>query len=390
MKVGAALTTNSDARSAGVEATTEAARRLGDGEQDLAVVFASAHFGPRADAVLDAVYEAASPRALIGCVAEAVVGTGREVESQPAVSVWLANLDAGVRTFHCGFDKRNGGGAFSGWPPDEAAAYLLIADPFSFPADLLLKQLNERTPGSALIVGGLASGGTAPGETRLFLDRNVVESGAVGVALTGNVEVVALVSQGCRPIGHPLTVTRADGNIILKLGGQPPTQRIQELYASLPQHDRELMAQGLLVGRVIDEYKTDFERGDFLVRSVIGADPNSGAIAVGETVGVGETIQFHVRDEASADEDLRATLKVAQDRVGDRKIAGGLLFTCNGRGSRMFSTPDHDASLLASELDAAPIAGFFCAGEVGPVGSKTFLHGFTASMALFSERAGSK
>jgi small ligand-binding sensory domain FIST len=141
---------------------------------------------------------------------------------------------------------------------------------------------------------------------------------------------------------------------------------------------------------VIDEYKTDFERGDFLVRSVIGADPNSGAIAVGETVGVGETIQFHVRDEASADEDLRATLKVAQDRVGDRKIAGGLLFTCNGRGSRMFSTPDHDASLLASELDAAPIAGFFCAGEVGPVGSKTFLHGFTASMALFSERAGSK
>jgi small ligand-binding sensory domain FIST len=390
MKVGAALTTNSDARSAGVEATTEAARRLGDREQDLAVVFASAHFGPRADAVLDAVYEAASPRALIGCVAEAVVGTGREVESQPAVSVWLGNLDAGVRTFHCGFDKRNGGGAFSGWPPDEAAAYLLIADPFSFPADLLLKQLNERTPGSALIVGGLASGGTAPGETRLFLDRNVVESGAVGVALTGNVEVVALVSQGCRPIGHPLTVTRADGNIILELGGQPPTQRIQELYASLPQHDRELMAQGLLVGRVIDEYKTDFERGDFLVRSVIGADPNSGAIAVGETVGVGETIQFHVRDEASADEDLRATLKVAQDRVGDRKIAGGLLFTCNGRGSRMFSTPDHDASLLASELDAAPIAGFFCAGEVGPVGSKTFLHGFTASMALFSERAGSK
>jgi small ligand-binding sensory domain FIST len=390
LKVEAALTTNPDARSAAVEATTEAARRLGDREPDLAVVFASAHFGPRADAVLDAVYEAASPRALIGCVAEAVVGTGREVESQPAVSVWLANLDAGVRTFHCGFDKRNGGGAFSGWPPDEAAAYLLIADPFSFPADLLLKQLNERTPGSALIVGGLASGGTAPGETRLFLDRNVVESGAVGVALTGNVEVVALVSQGCRPIGHPLTVTRADGNIILELGGQPPTQRIQELYASLPQHDRELMAQGLLVGRVIDEYKTDFERGDFLVRSVIGADPNSGAIAVGETVGVGETIQFHVRDEASADEDLRATLKVAQDRVGDRKIAGGLLFTCNGRGSRMFSTPDHDASLLASELDAAPIAGFFCAGEVGPVGSKTFLHGFTASMALFSERAGSK
>jgi small ligand-binding sensory domain FIST len=384
MKVGAALTTNSEARSAAVEATTEAARRLGGDDPDLAVVFASAHFGPRADAVLDGVHEAASPRALIGCVAEAVVGTGREVESEPAVSVWLARLDAGVRTFHCGFDKGGGAGKFSGWPADDAAAYLLIADPFTFPADLLLKQVNERTP-RAFIVGGLASGAREPGETRLFLDREVIQSGAVGAALRGDVEVLALVSQGCRPIGRPLTVTRADGNVILELGGQPPTQRIQELYASLPQHDRELMAQGLLVGRVIDEYKTEFERGDFLVRGVIGADPNSGAIAVGETVGVGETIQFHVRDEASADEDLRATLKVARDRVGDRKISGGLLFTCNGRGSRMFSTPHHDASLLASELDAAPVAGFFCAGELGPVGSKSFLHGFTASMVLFSE-----
>jgi small ligand-binding sensory domain FIST len=384
MKVGAALTTNPDARSAAVEATTEAAHRLGDRDPDLAVVFASAHFGPRADAVLDGVYEAASPQALIGCVAEAVVGTGTEVESEPAVSVWLAHLGAGIRTFHCEFHKGDGGGTFSGWPPDDAAAYLLIADPFSFPADQLLKQVNERTSGSAFIVGGLASGARTPGETRLFLDREVMESGAVGAALSGNVEVLALVSQGCRPIGRPFTVTRADGNIILELGGEPPTQRIQELYASLPQHDRELMAQGLLVGRVIDEYKTEFERGDFLVRGVIGADPNSGAIAVGETVGVGETIQFHIRDEASADEDLRATLKVAKDRVGNRKFAGGLLFTCNGRGSRMFSTPDHDASLLASELDAAPLAGFFCAGELGPVGGKTFLHGFTASMALFS------
>jgi small ligand-binding sensory domain FIST len=147
------------------------------------------------------------------------------------------------------------------------------------------------------------------------------------------------------------------------------------------------MTEGLLVGRVIDEYKTELERGDFLVRGVVGADPDSGAIAVGDAVAVGETIKFHVRDEASADEDLRTTLKVARDKFGDSGVAGGLLFTCNGRGSRMFSTPDHDAALLASELGDAPIAGFFCAGELGPVGSKNFLHGFTASMALFSEDA---
>jgi small ligand-binding sensory domain FIST len=387
VKVGAALSIRPDARSAAVEATLQAARRLGEREPNLAIVFASAHFAPQAEAIVDAVHEAATPQALAGCVAEGVVGTGKEVEAQPAVSVWLASLETKVRTFHCKFSQTNGHAAFSGWPGDPAGGYLLIADPFSFPADLLLKSMNERAPASPFIAGGVASGGRSPGETRLFMDREVLDSGAVGVALTGNVEVVVLVSQGCRPIGQVLTVTRSEGNVIFELGGKAPVQRIQELYASLPEHDRELMTEGLLVGRVIDEYKTELERGDFLVRGVVGADPDSGAIAVGDAVAVGETIKFHVRDEASADEDLRTTLKVARDKFGDSGVAGGLLFTCNGRGSRMFSTPDHDAALLASELGDAPIAGFFCAGELGPVGSKNFLHGFTASMALFSEDA---
>jgi small ligand-binding sensory domain FIST len=385
VKVGAALSLNPEARSAAAEATMEAERRLGEREPSLAIVFASAHFAPQAEAVVDAVHEAVTPQALAGCVAEAIVATGKEVESQPAVSVWLASLETEVRTFHCQFMKTNDHAAFSGWPQDPAGAYLLIVDPFSFPAEVLLNLMNERAPGSPSIAGGVASGGMGPGETRLFMDRNVMDSGAVGVALPSDVEIVTLVSQGCRPIGPVLTVTRSEGNVIFELGGNPPVQRIQEMYASLPEHDRELAAEGLLVGRVIDEYKAEFERGDFLVRGVVGADPDSGAIAVGDAVAVGETIQFHVRDEASADEDLRSTLKVARDKVGDHRVAGGLLFTCNGRGSRMFSTPDHDAALLASELDNPPVAGFFCAGELGPVGSKNFLHGFTASMALFSE-----
>ncbi|MGH2749019.1 MAG: FIST signal transduction protein [Actinomycetota bacterium] len=384
MKFGAGLSTNPEARSAAVEATLEAADSLDERRPSLAVVFASAHFASQAEAVLDGVHEAAAPQSLAGCVAEAVVGTGKEIESQPAVSVWLASLETEVRTFHCQFTRSEEGAAFSGWPQDSAAAYLLIVDPFSFPVDLLLNVVNER-PGAPFIAGGVASGGGGPGETRLFIDREVIDSGAVGVALTGDLDVVALVSQGCRPIGPVLAVTRSEGNVIFELGGKPSVQRIQELYESLPEHDRELMTQGLLVGRVIDEYKTDLERGDFLVRSVFGADPDSGAIAVGDSVAVGETIQFHVRDEASADEDLRTTLKVARDKIGDGKVSGGLLFTCNGRGSRMFSTSDHDAALIASELGDPPIAGFFCAGELGPVGSKNFLHGFTASMALFSE-----
>lgn len=387
LKVGAALSVHPESRSAAVEATLEAARQLGEREPSLAIVFASAHFAPQAEAVVDAVHEAAAPHSLVGCVAEAVVGSGKEVESQPAVSVWLASLETEVLTFHCEFVESDGRAAFAGWPQEPAGAYLLLVDPFSFPAEVLLKAMNERAPGSPPIAGGVASGGTGPGETRLFLDRKVINSGAVGVALTGNVEVVALVSQGCRPIGPVLTVTRSEGNVIFELGGKPPVQRIQELYAALPEHDRELMTNGLLVGRVIDEYKTEFERGDFLVRGIIGADPDSGAMAVGDAVAVGETIQFHVRDEASADEDLRSTLNIARDKLGDRTFAGGLLFTCNGRGSRMFSTPDHDAALLASELGNPPIAGFFCGGELGPVGSKNFLHGFTASMALFSQSA---
>jgi small ligand-binding sensory domain FIST len=385
MKVGAALSTQPEARAAAIEATLEATRHLGGSQPNLAIVFASAHFAPTAEAVVLAVHEAVAPKALAGCVAEGVVGTGREVESDPAISVWLASLETEVRTFHCRFTKSDGDMAFSGWPEDPADAYLLIADPFSFPAALLLDFMNERPEGSPFITGGMASGGSGPGETRLFKDRQVLDSGAVGVALTGNVEVVPFVSQGCRPIGPVLTVTRSEGNVIFELGGKPPVQRIQELYASLPEHDRELLAKGLMVGRVIDEYKSELERGDFLVRGVVGADPNSGAIAVGDAVAIGETLQFHMRDEASADEDLRTTLRIARDQVGTGRIAGGLLFTCNGRGSRMFSTPDHDAALIASELDDPPIAGFFCAGELGPVGSKNFLHGFTASMALFSE-----
>lgn len=346
-------------------------------------MFASAHFAPQAEAVVDAVHEAATPQALLGCVAGAVIGAGKEVESQPAVSVWLASLETKVSTFHCSFTKTEESAAFFGWPEDPASAYLLIVDPFSFPADLLLRVMNAPAH-RPFIAGGMASGGSGAGETRLFIDHQVMDSGAVGAALSGNIDVVAAVSQGCRPIGPVLSVTRSEGNVIFELGGKSPIQRIAQLYASISDPDRELVSQGLLVGRVIDEYKTEFKRGDFLVRPLVGADVDSGAIAVGDAVAVGETIQFHVRDEASADEDLRSALKGARDRIRDRKVAGGLLFTCNGRGSRMFSTPDHDAALIASELGDPPIAGFFCAGELGPVGGQNFLHGFTASMALFS------
>jgi small ligand-binding sensory domain FIST len=270
------------------------------------------------------------------------------------------------------------GGLFGGYRFEEAGPgpYLLIGDPFSFPTDLLLRHVNDRVP-ETVVMGGMASGGTEPGDTRLFLDDHVVDAGAVGVRMPG-IGIRALVSQGCRPIGNAYTVTSADRNVIHQLGGLPPLQRLQELVEALSPEDRELLGQGLHVGRVIDEYKAEPERGDFLIRGVVGVDPQTGALAVGDGIEVGETIRFHVRDAATADEDLR-TLLERETQPAD----GALLFTCNGRGSRLFSVPDHDASLVSQKLGGLPLAGFNCAGEIGPVGGKNFLHGFTASIALF-------
>jgi small ligand-binding sensory domain FIST len=266
---------------------------------------------------------------------------------------------------------------FGGYRFQETApgACLLIGDPFSFPTDLLLRHLNERVPGT-IVVGGMASGGTRAGETRLFLEGRVVDTGAVGVRVPG-IGIRALVSQGCRPVGNAYTVTRAEGNVIHELAGLPPLERLRELVAALTPQDRELVGHGLHIGRVIDEYKSELGRGDFLVRGVRGVDPETGAIVVGDRIEVAETVQFHIRDAATADEDLRTLLEREAEPA-----AGALLFTCNGRGSRLFTVPDHDASLVSKMLGGLPLAGFNCAGEIGPVGGKNFLHGFTASVAL--------
>jgi small ligand-binding sensory domain FIST len=192
------------------------------------------------------------------------------------------------------------------------------------------------------------------------------------------------VSQGCRPVGDPYTVTAAEGNVVYELGGRPPIVRLRELAAALTGRDRELLGQGVQVGMAINEYRAELRQGDFLIRGIIGANPETGALAVGDEVEVGQTLQFHVRDADSADEDLQRALEQEAAALG-RPPAGALLFTCNGRGSQLFSEPDHDARLLAKMLGDIPVAGFFCAGEFGPVGGQNYLHGFTASIALFPQ-----
>ncbi len=382
MEIGAALSTDPDPVRATGEAAEGARDRFGDVPASLAMIVASRHHAPAAETVSETLRDAAGPERIIGCVAETVVGGPREVEDEPAVAVWLAALPAPAETFHMEFVSTSEGGVFAGYlfEPRVADPYLLIADPFSFPADLLLRHLNQRSPGTVMM-GGMASGATARGQTRLFLDGQVLDAGAVGARLHG-ARIRPLVSQGCRPVGNDFTVTKGEGNVISELGGKPPVERLQELVAVLPPEDRELVGQGLHVGRVIDEYQADPGRGDYLIRNVVGVDPQSGALAVGEEVEVGQTMRFHLRDAATADEDLRLLL----EREGEEApAAGALLFTCNGRGTRLFELPDHDAALVSGMLGGIPLAGFNCAGEIGPVGGRNFLHGFTASVALIED-----
>jgi small ligand-binding sensory domain FIST len=345
-------------------------------------LFASAsHTGAMED-IAGAVQRILRPRALVGSTTGAVVGGPREIEDGPAIALWACS-DASTLPVRLTTEHGADGPAVTGFPeandlPDDAAAVLLLADPFSFPTEQFLAGLREA--GVDLpVVGGHASGGRGPGGNSLVLNYQVVADGAVAVVL-GGIGLDLVVSQGCRPVGEPMAVTRGEQQVIYELAGRPALERVEELVARLHPDDLALAKQGLHVGRVIDERKVDYARGDFLVRNVLGGDRSVGAIAVSDEVEVGDTVQFQVRDAASADEDLRALL------TGSTADAA-LLFTCNGRGSALFGETDHDASLVAELTGAGAVAGMSAAGEVGPVGGRSFLHGFTASVALFRERA---
>jgi small ligand-binding sensory domain FIST len=390
MPFAAALSTAPEATPALDETCAPVRDRLGGGA-DLAAVFFSAHHAGSAARIAAAVRERLSPRCLLGCVAETVIGNGREVEEGPALSLWAARWAGPVTLtpFHLVLERTADGPSVMGRPDALAGpeapggAVLLLGDPFTFPADLFLHQTNELTPGLP-VLGGMASGVGGPGECRLLLDGAVHDRGAVGVLLGGPVGLRCVVSQGCRPIGRPLVVTRAEDNFILELGGKPPLARLQELWQSLDPEEQRLFQKGLHVGRVLNEHQGEFRRGDFLVRNVLGLDKGSGALAITDRVRAGQTVQFHVRDAETADEDLRALLR--QDRAAHaRRPAAALLFSCNGRGTRLFPQPDHDAAAVRAEAGDVPLAGFFAQGELGPVGGRNFIHGFTASLALFEE-----
>lgn len=391
MRFASALSARREWQRAVEDLTQQVRARWASKRTDLALIFFHPHFVPHAEALAEQLRINLAAAHLVGCTGEGVIGLDAELEHQPAIALLAAELPGvAVTPFRMTAADLEAGNDPHAWQRqlgialEKRANLLLFADPFTIPSVPLVQSLSEAFP-QTLLIGGLASGAQQAGENRLILDETVSEDGAVGVALNGKLRVRAVVSQGCRPIGEPFTITRADKNMLFEMGGRPPLAVLQGLLPTLPDADQQLVRTSLVIGRVVNEYKENFARGDFLVRPLIGHDPQSGALAVGDLLRAGQTVQFQVRDAKSADEDLRSQLaKVALGPDAGR-IRGALLFSCLGRGQSLYGKPHHDIRTLHEYLGPVPTAGFFCNGEIGPVGNRSFVHGFTSVVGLFCE-----
>jgi len=382
----ASCTERPDARDAAAEICQGLQAGLAGRRPDLVLMFAS-RFGPsRFEELVQRVAAQSGANCLLACIAEGVAAGAREYEEGPAAAALGALLPgAAIRPFAARFEQTPDGVVCDGLPEVPAAGaprvVLFLGDPRQCAIDSLISRLEDDYPEVPLL-GGMASGTGSNRAHCLALDGQVVDAGGVGVLLHGNVPLRSIVSQGCRPIGPTFVVTQAQRNVIFELGGKAALSRLEETYAGLNEHDRKLIQQGLHVGLAIDEYKSSFGRGDFLIANVLGADKESGAIALGNLVRTGQTVQFHIRDAEAADDDLRTLL--GSPTLGPRGApAAALLFSCNGRGRNMFPRADHDARVIQELCGPLPLAGMFARGELGPVGRKNFIHGFTASVVLF-------
>ncbi len=357
------------------------AASLRDNPAGVVLFFATTAHLEEVDILASVLSNTLAPKALVGAVASSIIAGNRELEEVPGVVAWAAPLTHAVPVrLPPALTEDHSPILDLPVGEDETHTLLLLADPYSYPADRLLGELATEAP-EMRVVGGLVSAANEVGGNRLVCGRQVFDDGAVGLLLGGGAAVETVVSQGCRPVGQPYVVTRGEHNLIHELGGQSVSDRLREIIPELPGSMREMAQRGLQIGIVVNEHKLNFERGDFLVRSIFGLERESGALAVGDVVETGTTVQFHVRDAPTARKDL-------SQLMAGRQAEGALIFTCNGRGRRLFQAADQDASIVSEALAPAPVAGMFCVGEIGPVGRRSYLHGFTASVALFRQDPG--
>ncbi len=387
MQFAVSLSRQLDTKAAAVEVSAAIRAQLDGNPIDLACVFFSAHHAEGVDRLAQVLAGTLRPGLLLGCSGEGVIAGAEELEATPGITVWAAALpDVHLHPLHSSFSPIQDQFTLMGWPDSgvDDATFLLLADPFTTPIQDILGILDDRYPG-AKAIGGLAGGGQEVGMNRLVLNDQVFDGGLVGVRLSGAVTIRPVISQGCRLIGERFVVTKAERNLIHELGGIPALERLQAVFESMSEEDRSRANRAVHLGIVIDEHRNCFDRGDFLIRNLLGADRATGTVAIGDVVQEGQTVQFQLRDAASASTEFNSLLATDHERHRHPPL-GALMFSCCGRGQGLFGTPNHDAGMASAQLGSIPLAGFFAQGEIGPVGGRNFLHGYTASLALFAER----
>jgi small ligand-binding sensory domain FIST len=361
---------------------------------DLGLVFISSAFTSEYSRLLPLLQEKLSVPVLIGCSGGGIIGISQqrqmqEMEGLPALSLALAHLPGvKVTPFHIVSEELpdldsppSAWVELIGVPPSPTPHFILLAEPFSSQINDLLQGLDFAYPGS-VSVGGSASSYQMGGRISLFFHDRIYKEGIVGVALSGNIVLEAIVAQGCRPIGKPYQVSSCDRNIVLELESQPPLVVLRDLLESLNESDRELAQHSLFVGIARDEFKQNLQQGDFLIRNLLGVDPKFGAIAIGDRLRPGQRIQFHLRDAQTSAEDLEYLLQQYQQQTKSYPGAGALMFSCMGRGEGLYGKPNFDSQLFSRYLKDVPLSGFFCNGEIGPVAGTTFLHGYTSVFGI--------
>jgi len=359
----------------------------------LGLVFMHPRFFAQAAQILELLRVHAQIPLLAGCSSNSLIAGDQEVEENAGLVLGLYALPgATLQPFRFEqehLEEANGPGYWhmeTGLTPDQINGWLVFADPFRIDAEAWLRCWDEAYA-PLPVAGGLASGDHTEQTTQVYLNGEVFDNGGVAIAVGGDVELVSVISQGCTPIGDTWTITKAEKNFIHEIGNRPAYEVLAETFNKLSPQEQQKARGNLFVGLVTNEYLEEFHRGDFLIRNLIGADLKSGTIAVAAFPRTGQTIQFQRRDAAAGTEDISVLLQRAHQRLSDRTIYGGCLCSCNGRGFHLFGEPGHDAGHVQREFGPLGLAGFFCNGEIGPVGEKNFLHGYTASVALFVKKS---
>ena len=390
MKWASAISEQTSLEHAVEECASVIRSQFADDTPHLAVVFISPDYQPDFDRVPELVRQSFDSVVVLGCSGGGIIGNGQEVEQRPAVSITAASLPGvEIVEFHLDGDQLPDlDAAPQKWEealkvsPETSPQFVMLADPYSFPVQNLILGLDYAYSRSAKI-GGLASGAQQQGGNALFCGDRVYRSGAVGVALHGNITVDTVVAQGCRPVGQPMRITQSKRNVLAELDGQPPMTVLKEIFQNSDDRDRELMRTSLFLGVVMDEFLDEPKQGDFLIRNVVGMDDRSGGLAIGELLKEGQLVQFHLRDAQTSTDDLIQVLERYAVDNRENQAQGALLFSCLGRGQYLYGRPNHDTEVFQDKLGSVPIGGFFCNGEIGPVSGTTFLHGYTSSFGIF-------